>query len=1040
MKNESSVPNFVKNEEEILSFWEKKGIFAKLKEQNKNSGKYYAFLDGPITANNNMGLHHALGRTLKDSMLKFEAMSGKEIHFQNGFDAQGLWIEVNVEKELGLKDKQDIINYGLDKFTTKCMERVNFFAGNIEKQSIRLGQMMDWGDSYFTNTDHNITSIWHFLKECDKRGWIQEKYRPMPWCARCGTSLSEHEMADEYKDVEHEAVFFKLPILNTDLDILVWTTTPWTLSANVALAVNPELNYAICSVKSSSRKLVVCESAVKVLKADIVKIEKIVKGESLVGKSYETCFDKFPEQDFEHKIVAWEEVDATEGSGVVHIAPGCGAEDFDLGQRIGLKPIIPVDELGHFYNNFGFLSGKSAFEVNDIVFDELKKQNKLYYTHKYKHRYPFCWRCKNPVIFRLIKEYVISVAEIRPLLIKLLDTIEWHPEFMKKRMQDWLTNMGDWSISRKRFYGLPLPFYKCEECGELTVVGSIDELKKLAVDKTAVDKLPHLHRPYVDNVEIVCPNCGKHVKRIPDVGDCWLDAGITPFSTKKYFTDKEFWKKNFPAECVIEGKEQIRLWFYSLLFMSATLTGKAPYKKVFAHPMLLAQDGQKLSKSNPNNIPLNDAFKLIGADTIRYLFAGTNINSDVRFGISVAEEIQRKLLGLWNVYFFFNTYASIDKPQLEGFVPDPKKMDITDKWLIEKTNNFVKNGVEYYKKRELYNVVKDFENYIDELSNWYIRVNRRRFWKSEDQEDKLNAYFSLYYAIKNVCKTMAPIIPFFADYIWQNVVREFEKNSSESVLLSRIGQIDFDIKTKNIIEDTEIARQIINLGARLRNENQIKVKQPLKNMYVTIDEKSKVLKEFGNIILNELNIKNVKIENDFNKFNDKYLTVNFKTAGAVLKGEVQNLRNMLMNASETDMKEYVKMYEEGSVNVGQYKNLDSTLFVLNYKPKSEFVIASENNISVVLDITIDEELMYEGLSRELIRQLQVERKNAGFNVDQRIVAEIIPATETMTIVLEKFGKKIMKEVLITKLEEVKNPKIEKTIEVAGEEVKIKIGF
>ncbi len=1038
MKKEVAMPNLVKNEEETLKFWKDNDIFKKLQEKNKKTGKYYAFLDGPITANNEMKLHHCWNRSLKDIMLRYKALQGFDMHYQNGFDAQGLWVEVGTEKALGLRDKRDIINFGMDKFTEECISRVKNFASIIAKQSERLGQWMNWEDSYFTNSDTNITTIWYFLKKCHEKGWLIEKYRPMPWCSHCGTSLSEHELADSYQDMEHTAVFFKLPILNSNLDMLVWTTTPWTLSSNVAIAVNPELEYCVCKVKSSDRFLVVGKSAIKVLRDDLISIEKEVKGKELVGREYETCFPELQEQNFEHKIVAWEDVDAVEGSGAVHIAPGCGAEDFELGQRLGLPNVCPVDENGIFYSNFGFLAGKDTNEVADIVFDELKKRGKLYYTHKYKHRYPICWRCKKPLIFRLTKEWYIKADEIRPLLIEAVDTVEWQPEFMKKRMLDWLTNMGDWNISRKRFYGLPLPFYRCEKCGELVVVGSLEELEKLS-SKEAVGSLPHLHRPYIDDIEITCPHCGEKVKRVPEVGDCWLDAGITPFSTKKYFTDKEFWQKNFPAECVIEMKEQIRLWFYSLLFMSVTLEGRAPYKKVIGFAMLVAEDGSKFSKSGPNNISFNDLVDKTGADVIRYIFASNNMLNDTRFGFGITDEVKRKLLGLWNAYVFFNTYAIIDKPNLNGFVPNFDSMDITDKWLFEECNKFIEQSQNNYETNKYFLVVKDFENFIDNLTNWYIRVNRRRFWKSEDEEDKLNAYWSLYNALKIVCQVMSPIIPFLSEYIWQNMVRQMEESSQESIFLASFPQAS-GTRFHDLDKQTEDVREIIAIAQRLRNENQIKVKQPLRTLYLNVkEETARATKVFENIIKDELNIKEIVFEHDNTKFNDEFLTVDFKRAGAVLKGDVQKLKQILLEISEDEMANLVKMYKEGKVSVGPFNDLDANLFILSFKAKEEYVIATENEKTVVLDITIDKELMKEGIAREIIRTIQVFRKEAGFKVEERIFVAFNNLSEEIKEIVENYKTRIATEVLAKDIcEKLENPTLEKEVEIGDEKFIIEL--
>ncbi|MBR4407498.1 MAG: isoleucine--tRNA ligase [Clostridia bacterium] len=1037
MKKENSVPNFVENEKKIYDFWKQNNIEKKYLNKNNASEKYYAFLDGPITANNIPGIHHGWNRGLKDMFLKYKTMNGYSAHYQNGFDAQGLWVEVETEKELGLKDKKDIENLGLDKFTEACISRVNRFSKKIAEGSQRYGQFMDWDDSYFTNSDRNITSIWHFLKTCYERGWLVQKYRPMPWCSHCGTSLSEHELADSYKDMTHKAVFFAMPIKDTNDSILVWTTTPWTLAANVAVAVNPELEYSVCKVKSMDRNLIVCSSAIKVLKGDIVEVVKTLKGSELVGLEYTTCFPELEAQNFAHKIVAWDMVDSTEGSGAVHIAPGCGAEDFELGQTLDLPNVIPVDEYGNYYESFGIFAGKPCEDVADFVFEELQKRGNLYYTHDHSHRYPVCWRCKKPLIFRLTKEWYIKADEVRPLLIKSLDDVEWQPEFLKKRMLDWLTNLGDWCISRKRFYGLPLPFYICEKCGKLHVIGSLEELKEKS-DAKAVESLPHLHRPYIDEIEITC-DCGAKAKRVPDVGDCWLDAGITPFSTKKYFTDKEFFNKNFPAECVIEMREQIRLWFYSLLFMSVTLTGKAPYKKVIGFGMLTAEDGSRFSKTGSNNIQLESACDTFTADAIRYMFASNNLLQDTRFGEGVIEEIRRKFLSLWNSYVFFNTYAILDNPQLAGFKPELKDLDITDKWLLQLTNELIEKAHIAYKTNTLFNLTRDTEKYLDDLSNWYIRTIRKRFWKSEDALDKKVAYYVLYTALKAVAQIMAPITPFMSEYLWQHLVREIEKDEEESVLLSTFPTKVFDINEANLSRQTEDVREILTLAQRLRNENNLKVKQPLQKMFICAnDDVKEAVNLYESIVKEELNIKEIIFENDVNVFNDNYLIVNFKTAGAVLKGDVQNLKATLESLTEEEMQTAVDGFNRGSVNVKTFENLSPTLFLLQNKAKPEFVIMTENNKTVVLDINLTEELILEGMFRELTREIQVLRKEANYNVEDRVVLNIQTDGESLSKVLASFGEKIKKEALVTEIKPLDSFDMEKEVEVNGETAKITI--
>lgn len=1039
MKKENSMPNFISMEENVLKMWQEKDTFKRLVKKNENSGKRFKFLDGPITANNAMGIHHAWNRSLKDIIHRFKAMTGHSAQYQNGFDAQGLWVEVEVEKELGLKDKTDVEKLGLDKFTQACMSRVDKYSKLITEQSIRLGQWMDWDNSYFTNSDENIKSIWHFLKVCNDRGWLVQKYRPMPWCPHCGTSLSEHELADSYADMVHDAVFFKLPIKDSDMSILVWTTTPWTLSANVAVAVHPELDYSICKVKSTDRKIIVASSLKKVLKGDIIEVVKEVKGSELVGKVYETCFADLPQQNFEHKIVEWDMVSSEEGTGAVHIAPGCGIEDFELGQKLGLTEIIPVDEAGVFFDNFGFLSGKKTTDVADEVFEKLKEQDKLYYSHKHEHRYPICWRCKTPLIYRLAKEWYIKADEIRPQLIEAVETVEWQPDFMKKRMLDWLANMGDWNISRKRFYGLPIPVYICDHCGKRTVVGSVEELAQLS-SKEEVDALPHLHRPYIDNIQINCPDCSSKVKRVSEVGDCWLDAGIAPFSTKKYFTDRKYWQENFPAEVAIEMKEQIRLWFYTLLFMSVTLTGKAPYEKVIGFAMLVSEDGSKFSKSGKNNITFFDAANKMGADVIRYMFAANNMLNDTRFGYSVGDEIRRKLLGLWNAYIFFNTYAVLDKPELNGYKPLAKDLDTTDVWLLSRVNEFVESSTKNYNTHAFYMVVKEFEILVDDLTNWYIRINRKRFWKSDDEQDKKNAYYTLYTALKTISQVMAPITPFLSEHIWQNMVYEgFEPMEKESIFLADFPANAIPETDVQLLEQTKVIRDVITLAQRLRNESQIKIKQPLKHLFVTSSQKdSESVKRFEEVIKDELNIKEIIFENNINKFNESFLAVNFKEAGIVLKGEVQKLRNALMEASQEQMNIYVSEFNKGKVNIEGFGELDSKLFVFMTKPKQDFIIAAENNITLVLDITIDEKLMIEGLYRELVRSIQVLRKEADFKIEDRIYVWFETESETLNQVLSTFSEKIMSEALIKEIKQLQNYEKVENVTVGGEEITISL--
>ena len=1033
--------SFAENEKEILSFWKENDCFKKLKAKNEGGPKY-RFIDGPITANNPMGIHHVWGRTLKDTFIKYHAMKGDDTHYRNGFDGQGLWVEVEVEKELGFKTKHDIEEYGLDKFTEKCIDRVKKFSGVITEQSQRLGQWMDWDNSYYTYTDENITGIWAFLKKCNEGGWIKQIYKPMPWCPRCGTSLSEHEMTGSYKEIEHEAVFFKLPLLKSNDYILVWTTTPWTLSANVALAVNKEMNYVRLHVEGEEANYITSETYYKQKFAgkDGVTLLNTFKGTELEGLEYETCFPEIAEQNFTHKIVLWDEVTDTDGCGVVHIAPGCGAEDFALGEEIGLPRIIPVDEYGVFFDGFSFLSGLNAQECKELVFDELKKRNKLFYTHKFKHSYPVCWRCKREIIFRLVKEWAIAVDELRPRLIANAKKVRWEPAYQGKRMLDWLENMSDWNISRKRFYGLPLPFYPCPDCGKLTVIGSKEELYELAVDKSKVDAIPHLHRPWIDDVKIRC-SCGCEVERIPQVGDVWLDAGIVPFSTLKHFTDKEYWKQYFPAEHVLEMKEQIRLWFYSMLFMSTVLVDEPPYERVSTHGMVVSEDGSRFSKTG-FMIRFDEAADVIGADASRYIFASSSTSNDVRFGFTLGEEARRKLLAFWNLQTFFATYADIDNIKVDVAKLDTTKLCAVDRWLVIRTNEFIKDANRYMSDYSTREVISAFEAFVNDISNFYIRVNRGRFWATELTEDKINAYTVLFYAIKSITGIIAPIVPFITETTWQRFVKRYSNENALSVFLSDYPTVPahLDITDEKILSDVEKARDMISLGLKLRNEKQIKIRQPLATMYVSATEANRsAIETFGSIIKSEMNVGEIAELSDPSSLESNFLTVNFKVAGRVLKNRANEVKAYLAELDEKTQQDL-----SNTVKAGENVKLDALglevepeVFTLNSKPLDNVAIYVNNGEFIAINTTISEELQRAGILRDIVRQCQVFRKAAGFDVSDRISIFFTTDSELVRSIIEEKEAQLTHDLLAT-IEKPSSVEYTDKIDLDGVEITVEL--
>lgn len=1007
-KKDKQAFDFVTMEHDILKLWEDENYFKALKKKNEGN-QIFRFLDGPITANNPMGVHHAWGRSMKDTYLRYKAMNGYDCHYRNGFDAQGLWVEVEVEKALGFQSKADIEAYGLENFTNKCIERITEFSDILTEQSKRLGQWMDWQNSYFTHKDSNIEGIWYFLKKCHDKGWIVQYHKPMPWCPRCGTSLSAHEMSGSYRQITHPSVFFRLPVHGEAYDMLVWTTTPWTLAANVALAVNPNIDYVMVRLEGDHRPLIMAKEAMNILKDQEKFVLKTMKGAELLGKTYETCFPHMPNhENIKHQIVPWDEVDAHEGTGIVHIAPGCGEEDYALGKALGLEKVQPVDESGTFMEGFDFLTGKSVKDVTQLVFHQLEQDHKLFKVLDYEHSYPVCWRCKTEVIYRLVKEWYIKCDDIRPKLIEAAKEVVWEPEHMGKRMNDWLTNMGDWNISRKRFYGLPLPFYVCDTCGKLTVVGS----KKELLDRQhGENHLPELHRPWIDAVEIACPHCKATVSRVPDIGDVWLDAGIVPYSTLGYFEDREKWQQYFPAEWITEMREQIRLWFYSMLFMSVVLEERPPYEKVLAYNMVVSEDGSRFSKTG-HMIKFDEAAEKMGSDAIRYLFASTHVTNEVRFGFGVGSEARRKLMNLYQVYMFFNMYADIDQPDVHLQGLDKETLDVMDQWLLSKTQQFIQESTEAYEQYNTVGVIKSYEKYVDDLSNWYIRVNRRRFWKASDDNSKKHAYICLYHALKTTVQMIAPIAPFLSEYIWQHCIRKMEESIPASVHLSDWPQIMKDYVQEDVLQKVTYARKVIGLTLRLRNEKQIKVRQPLSTIYILDDGNMRTqIQTVKKVILDETNVKTIEFIQDMDQLQETYLTLNFRKAGAVLGKELPHVKAYLDNIDAHTMEQLVKAHgNKESITIEQ-QNYAPELFTKQYRPLEHILTASEDQVVIGLSTEMNDELRLEGYMRDMVRHFQVFRKELDYDLEQRIHIAVITEDKVIQEVMTQYATYLQQELL-----------------------------
>jgi isoleucyl-tRNA synthetase len=1005
-------------EEEILTFWRESRAFEKLREL-RAAKPLFRFIDGPITANNPMGVHHAWGRTLKDVFLRYKALTGHSAKYQNGFDCQGLWVEVEVERALGFNGKPDIERFGLANFSRQCRERVETYARVITEQSIRLGMWMDWDHSYYTYHDYNILGIWAFLKECHRRGWLYQKGLPMPWCWRCGTSLSEHEMAGSHKDVEHLSIYV-MGVLKEDPSrrLLLWTTTPWTLAANVAAAVNPELTYVEVSSHHWNYTLILGKEALGKLREFHPAVVREMKGTELLDLEYEPFFPELPQQAaIVHRVVPWNDVDAVEGSGIVHIAPGCGREDFELGRDLGLPSISPVDGNGNYLPDFGWLASKHAAEVAQDIAYALKESGKLLKAEMYQHSYPVCWRCKTELIFRLVDEWFISCEEIRPQMLEAARTVVWMPEHIGKAMEDWLTNMSDWCISRKRYWGLPLPFYICPHCGELTVVGSREELRSLAVDPAAVDGLRELHRPWIDDVRIRCPKCGHEAPRVVEVGDCWLDAGIVPFSTLGYFSDRAAWERAYPAEWVSEMREQVRLWFYSMLFMSVTLKGRSPYEKVLSYESVVSEEGTRFSKTG-FMIQFDDAVTKVGADPMRYLFASRPVTVNMRFGYNLAEQAARKISDLWNIYVFLVNYAILDQPDLSQPV-STESLQVTDRWLLARTAQMIDYVTKGYETYDTPAVIRDVEAYLDDVSNWYVRVSRRRFWRSGHEDDKRAAYFVLFTALRSTALVLSPVIPFVTERIWQNAVRGLEPGAAESVHHADWPEPPAAWRDEALLRRTETVRDAIRLGLKVRAQAQVRVRQPLAAAYVVCPPAAvEALREQSALIQSELNVKEVRDAQDSSAFFQRAVKVDWKLANAHLRRDAGRFR-ALFEALDVAARDSLASQSAAGSEVqvpGFDAPLPANLFRIEQEPDPRYGVAEDSGVLVALDLELTDPLKREGLARDLVRNLQVARKDAGLSVSQRIGLGLATESREIQDAICEHREYIMDELLATSLE------------------------
>ena len=1053
-------PDLVAQEHETLALWRDRQTFARLRAQNAD-GPRWSFLDGPITANNPMGVHHAWGRTYKDVFQRFHAMLGEAQRWQNGFDCQGLWVEVNVERDLGFTSKRDIEAYGIAEFVSLCKQRVLTYAARQTEQSIRLGMWMDWNDpdelrrlrdllaenpaqpatingvdgpvtdsvemlvgrlgmpdvggSYFTFSNENNDLIWGFLAECHRRGWIYKGHDTMPWCARCGTGLSEMEMNEGYADREDPGLTVLFPLLERPGEaLLVWTTTPWTLTSNVAAAVGPNLTYV--RVRQGDRIFWLAKGTLKTaLKGPFETLEER-PGADLVGWHYVGPYDDLPavrkafaagtrdepNAPYRHRIVAWNEVGEDEGTGIVHVAPGCGSEDFKLGTELGLPVIAPLDESGIIVGGFGSLTGRDVRDVSEPIVEHLKREDRFYRLEPYHHRYPHCWRCQTPLVFRLVDEWFISMgpvydkprseltkaevdASLRYQIMEVVDQIRWIPGFGYERELDWLINMRDWMISKKRYWGLALPIYDCPACGTVEVIGGRDELEEMAAEgwETFAGHTPH--RPFVDAVKIRCRSCGTRVERIKDVGNPWLDAGIVPFSTIHFREDPEFWAKWYPADFITESfPGQFRNWFYSMLAMGTVLRREPPFKTIFGYALVIGEDGRPMHKSWGNAIDFDEASERMGVDVMRWLYTTARPEENIRFGWHAADEARRRLLVLWNVYAFFVTYA-----RLAGWTPSQEigvavgevgvnSRPALDRWILSRVAGLAATMERELADYDALEGMRAVDEFIEDLSTWFLRRSRDRMRAGADPADREAAFATLHGALVVLARVVAPVLPFLAETIYQNLVAAVDPSKPDSVHLTRWPTAETAaLRDEPLERSMDVAMRAVELVRTLRAQAGLKTRQPIARLWLALPGGELVERDaLLALVAAEVNVKAIELIGDESELVERRVKVLLPKVGKRLGSKIPEV----MSAARDG---HFEIHQDGSVTLAGI-TLAANEVEIQASPKPGTAVAHDQGLVAVIDTELTPELIAEGDARELQRAIQDLRKEAGLALDDRI--------------------------------------------------------
>ena len=961
-------------EEEILNKWMKEDILDKCIENRKDS-ENFVFYDGPATANGMPGLHHMVAKFLKDSFCKYKTMQGYKVLRKIGWDTHGLPVEVQVEKKLGFNGKNDIEKYGIKEFNEECRKAVWENEKAFCDLTNKMGQFIDLKNRYITYDNNYIETEWWILKKFFDEGLFYEGSKILPYCPRCGTGLASHEVAQGYKEISVDTVIVPFKKKDEDVYFLVWTTTPWTLIANVALCVNPDEDYIL--VESMGYKFILAEKLASRVLGNEYTVLKHYKGTDLEYMEYEQLIPELKVDKKAFFVTNDTYVTMEDGTGIVHIAPAFGADDANVGKKYNLPYVNPVGEDGKY--TCGPWKGMLVFDADLEVIKYLKANDKLFKKQKIVHNYPHCWRCKSPLIYYSKPSFYLEVTKIKDTIIESNNKVNWYPSFVgEKRFGNWLENMNDWAISRSRYWGTPLPLWRCS-CGYDEMIGSRSELKEKAIEK--IDESIDLHRPYVDEIHIKCPKCGKTMSRVKDVIDCWFDSGAMPFAQYHYpFENVELFNSQFPADFICEGIDQTRGWFYSLLVISAFVKGCSPYKNVLVNELLLDKNGQKMHKSKGNAIEPFTIMKKYGADTVRwYLPYVSPVWTPLKFDEEGLKEVYSKFFNpLKNTYSFFALYANTDEIDINDCNIGYEDLELIDKWLLSKYNNLLKYVTESYEEYDLNKVVRSITDFVcDDLSNWYIRRNRKRFWGSTLDNSKKAVYKTTYDVLVGISKMIAPIVPFISEEIYTKLTNEYSVHTSDFPKYE-IDKINIEIERK-----MDLVRDLISSGRYVREETKIKVRQPLSEALLDSKNES-IIGNLSDLIKEELNVKEIKYVSNLNEYMNFTVKPNFKLVGRIFGKNINVFANKLNDLEVSDINKLQNNETIPMVIDDTNYEIDLSMVDIRISSKEGFNVGTINNEFIILDTTLTDELIMEGIARETISKIQQLRKTNDFNVVDRI--------------------------------------------------------